>query len=461
MATVTTRASAASVRANADQDPQDDGPPGGPPGDPPGPPDGPGGNPAPAGGNPPPQGAPVPVPFALVPAQASQGVLDYSRAEGVKTFQSATRSLFSDSSESFNCDVDGLWDFLQLVEQRSNMMGFSSIFQIPHRDTPLSQPIPLNFLSNYGLLSLVEVQEHAASYISTSTRTAQDSIMLYHMLWNSLSATGRTKVGIKTEHYVINGITAGLPFLKVIIDDSGIETHATVSNIRMQLASLDQYMQTIDSDIQKFNIHVRKLILSLAHNGQNSTDLLIHLFKGYKAASDNEFVQFIKRKEEGYEEGENMTAERLMSAAEEKFKIRFNRGEWKAAPEADKRILALEAKIKGMEKKGKQQKQDTVKKVPTNSKNPSNKEKKRDQLPEWITSLPKDGEEHKPKKVDGKEYWWCTALKRWCLHKPVDCRALKGKKETKFGAKNNDNKKKLKFAKALEAIDGHEDDDSE
>ncbi len=48
-----------------------------------------------------------------------------------------------------------------------------------------------------------------------------------------------------------------------------------------------------------------------------------------------------------------MTAEQLMKLAEDKYKIFFNRGARKAAPDADKRILALEAKIKGMQKKGK------------------------------------------------------------------------------------------------------------
>lgn len=460
MSTVTTRASAASVRTGADPAaPNPDGPPGGPPGGPP--PDGPGGNQGPAGGNLPIQGAPVP--FALVPAQASQGVLDYSRAEGVKTFQSATRSLYSDSSELFNCDIDGLWDFLQLVEQRSSMMGFQSIYEIPHRETPTSTPVALSFLSNYGVLSTQEVQTHATSYIGTQTRAAQDSIMLYHMLWNSLSATGRAKVGVQSEHFVINGITAGVAFLKVIIDDSGVETHATVSNIRTQLSNLDEYMVSIDSDIKKFNIHVKKLIISLYRHREKSTDLLTHLFKGYKAVSDIEFVQFIKRKEESYEEGNPMSAEDLMKVAEGKYKIRFNRGEWKAAPEADKRILALEAKINGLEKKGsstKKEKHNGNKGKAPGKVTSLSKKPKKGEIPEWMTSAPKQGDERKPKTIDGKEYWWCIALKRWCVHKPVDCRALKGK-DKKYPARNNEYKKKLKFAQALEAIDSHEEEDSE
>lgn len=461
MSTVTrTRASAASGRSGTEQVPNNDGPPGGQPGgggDDGGPPAGPGGqdgNPGLGDGNP-----LAPAPFALVPAQATQGILDYSRPEGVKTFQSATRSLYTDSSESFNCDQEGLWDFLQLVEQRSNMMGFRAIFHVPHRETPFAEPVSLDFLSNHGRITRQEVQAHAATYIATESRSAQDSIMFYNMLWNSLSAAGRTKVGVKSEQYIINGITAGVPFLKVIIEDSGVETHATVSNIRNQLANLDEYMLSIDSDVKKFNIHVSTLIKGLRNHGQMSTDLLIHLFKGYKAAKDDEFKRFIKNKEELYEEGADIDAESLMEKAEGKYKILLNRGEWKASPQSDKRILALEAKIRNMEKKGNPIKKNPGENKKINPKAPPKAENRRE-VADWMKQLPKTGEENKPKKVDGKEYWWCTALKRWCQHKPVDCRALKQNKDKKFTGKN-DHQKKLKFAKALEAIDGHEDADSD
>ena len=456
MSTVTTR-TRASGRAGTEQVP-DNGPPGGPPdggdGDG-GPPAGPGqdgeqglneGNPLAA------------IPFALVPAQATQGVIDYRRAEGVKTFQNATRSVYHDSSESFNCDQDGLWDFMQLVEQRCNMMGIKTIFQVPHRDTPFAEPVALDFLSNHGRITRQETQVHAASYVATMTRDAQDSTMLYHMLWNSLSAAGRTKVGVKSDQFTIGQLPAGVPFLKVIIEDSGVETHATVSNIRNQLAALDEYMVSVDSDVKKFNIQVKTLIRGLRNHGQMSTDLLIHLFKGYKAAKDDEFNRFIKHKEELYEEGDDMDAESLMEKAEGKYKILLNRGEWKASPQSDKRILALEAKIRNLEKTGNSTTKSPGKDKKENPKAPPKANKKRE-IADWMKATPKSGEENKPKKVDGKEYWWCTALQRWCQHKPVDCRALKQNKEKKFTGKKD--QKKLKFAKALEAIDGHDDDESD
>eukprot|EP00957_Ditylum_brightwellii_P077289 5873676-Ditylum_brightwellii.AAC.1 len=47
---------------------------------------------------------------------------------------------------------------------------------------------------------------------------------------------------------------------------------------------------------------------------------MINLFKGYKAASDAVFVDYIKRLEESYEDGEtNLTAEILMNRAVNKY----------------------------------------------------------------------------------------------------------------------------------------------
>ena len=63
------------------------------------------------------------IPFALVPAQATHDVIDYRTREGQSLFWYATQNLYCEPSEMFDCDPDGLMDFIQLVEDRSNMLG--------------------------------------------------------------------------------------------------------------------------------------------------------------------------------------------------------------------------------------------------------------------------------------------------------------------------------------------------
>ena len=121
---------------------------------------GPGGGPGGGGGGPP-GGGPEPVqpvipaiPFALVPAQATHGVIDYRTREGQLLFRSATQNLYSKSSEMFDCDPDGLMDFIQLVEDRSNMLGNQDLLLVTNNSEP-AKPVGRAFLQNYGILSLL------------------------------------------------------------------------------------------------------------------------------------------------------------------------------------------------------------------------------------------------------------------------------------------------------------------
>ena len=93
-----------------------------------------------------------------------------------------------------------------------------------------------------------------------------------------------------------NGQPDGHMLLKVIIRESDVDTQATAAFIRQQLAALDEYIGTVDSDIKKFNTHFKSLTRDLTRRRQQSTYVLTNLFKGYKAASDKVFVEYIMRK---------------------------------------------------------------------------------------------------------------------------------------------------------------------
>ena len=93
-----------------------------------------------------------------------------------------------------------------------------------------------------------------------------------------------------------NGQPDGLMLLKFIIRESDVNTQATAAFIRQQLAALDEYIGTVDSDIKNFNTHGKSLTRDLERRRQQSTVVLTNLFKGYKAASDKVFVEYIMRK---------------------------------------------------------------------------------------------------------------------------------------------------------------------
>ena len=120
-------------------------------------------------------------------AQTTHDVIDYRTRESQSLFQSATQNLYSESSEMFDCDPDGLMDLIQLVEDRSNMLGYQDLFLVTDNSDPVN-PVGRPLLQNYGILSLEQVQVHADTYALAQGRMAQESAQLYYEIINSLPA---------------------------------------------------------------------------------------------------------------------------------------------------------------------------------------------------------------------------------------------------------------------------------
>jgi hypothetical protein len=93
---------------------------------------------------------------------------------------------------------------------------------------------------------------------------------------------------------------------------------------------------TVDSNIGTFNQYVKLLVQSLTAWNQKTVDLVINLFKGYGAVSDEVFRAWLMRKQDDHEEGEELTPVELMIAAKNKFHTMAKKGTWNA-PTAEKR----------------------------------------------------------------------------------------------------------------------------
>jgi hypothetical protein len=205
-----------------------------------------------------------------------------------------------------------------------------------------------NLIANYGTLTLEQVARWERTYIATQSRTAQDTYMLYTCLVSSLTVAAKKKIMIWADQYSIDvagtKYDSGVALLKVIIRESHLDTNATTNSIRTKLSSLDTYITTVDSDIGKFNQYVKSLIQSLTARNQSTTDLMINLFKGYGAVSDQAFRVWLTRKQDDHEEGTPLTPDDLMLAAKNKFDAMVEKGTWNA-PTAEEKIVALQAKV--------------------------------------------------------------------------------------------------------------------
>jgi hypothetical protein len=286
-------------------------------------------------------------------------------------------------------------------------------------------------------------------------------MMLFQCLKNSLTDAARAKILLHKADYTVQGNTGSGPLLlKVIIRESYNDTNATVKFIRSCLSNLDVYMKSVDSDVSKFNQYVQDQLNSLSARGQQTNDLLANLFLGYAAALDRNFVAYIGKKEDQFDEGEDIEPNRLMQLALNKYQTLVEGGKWNAPTEEEAKIIALEVEIK----KIKAAKNAPKKSTKEEKKSPKAKMPMMDK-PKWMTVEPAPGKP-KEKKVDGKTYYWCPHHKQWTRHKPSECRIATNAKSPPAAAKKDDEKDKpstlkQKQVKIVQALTTIADDDEE
>ena len=397
--------------------------------------------------------------FAFSPAQAVQGLLDYTKSEHSKIYKSAIREV---CKEPFECEADGLYQFLKDIQDRADEMGWSDgILNITLEVTDDNEPVQEKLIDNYGTISLEQVVESELQYINEQGREAQDTFMLYKCLMASLSNSAKKRISLWSEQYRIgdNNLCSGVALLKIIVRESHLDTNATTNQIRTKLSNLDSYILTVDSDIGKFNQYVKLLVQSLTARNQKTSDLLINLFKGYGAVSDEVFRAWLMRKQDDHEEGEELTPDELMIAAKNKFDTMVEKGTWNA-PTAEEKIVALEAKFNStMKSLNKKVTFDNSKKqvAKKGADKPSSKKKEGDHPKKW--KAPKQGDK-KEVEFKGHTWYWCGKdtggkCEKWRAHKPKECKGLatsaagdKRKRESIGPDKRKSIEKKLKVAKA-------------
>jgi hypothetical protein len=368
-----------------------------------------------------PPAAPV---FTLAPALANTAVfLDLTSVSGTKHFKGATEPLnkqpfdFTDSSD--------LQVFLDLVLKKSQVWGWNTIFTIPVTNPLTGITTNHNLLDEYGLIPLASVRAHTITYYANQSKQAQDSFMACQCLLSSLTLEFLKLITSESSDYHLPSIVAaqgpvpaGPLLLKLIISQAHVDSRATVSHIRTSLTLLDAKMVELDSNVETFNQYVKAQIKNLLARGETSSDLLINLFKGYKVANDVEFLDFIRRKENSYEEGEDVNPNNLMADALVKYKARKLVDKWSAPTKEQGQILALTAKVELLKanqvpKKGK----------PGDNKKPPNKQGKKDKNKwAWKNIMPKDGEP-KTKDFEGRKYHVDCQYhpKQWVSHSESEC----------------------------------------
>ena len=185
---------------------------------------------------------------------------------------------------------------------------------------------------------------------------------------------------------------------KLIVSIVYVDTKATTTYIIESFIGLDKYMQSINSNVEKFNLYVKEKRNELAARGNKCDNLIHYPFRGYQAVDNKPFSEYIARKKAAYHDESDKTInnETLMTLALQQYKVLKQTGKWTAKSEEDKKILALSATVSKLQQ---QLKDKTKPKESTDT-----QQNKRNYA--WKNKPPK-GNQKKVKEVNGKTYHWC------------------------------------------------------
>jgi hypothetical protein len=347
-------------------------------------------------------GQPAAPAFALTPGVLNEAApWDYSTTAGMKLFFASTKGL----DPKFKGAQTGLKVFLRALSIKAQNFGWDAmILSIPDS---LPTPVNRNLLTHYGLLSIENVQARAATWVGQNSRAAQASKQLAQCITESLEDAVTLKLLVRASEYTVNGVEDGPCMLKTLISVVNIQTRATVSCVRSALKRLPELMNELDSDITVFNGVVSEHIDKLNAMGASCEDLLNHLFEAYQSTSDNALNEYMKDKENKWEDHtiEEMTPETLMTLAEEKFKTlaqkKMHRAPLMTPGKEDSSIIALQAKVKEM----------LALQADMPGQHDGTKKKKSGKSRDtgewaWKTVAP-TGNQSKEKTFKGKEYLYC------------------------------------------------------
>jgi hypothetical protein len=201
---------------------------------------------------PPAVAVPAPV-FELWPGLANNLFLDYNTSEGRKIYNTAIAAM----PTQYDLSSDGLQTFLAKVAARAREINWDDIMFVPDSGVP---PVARSLIDSYGAVTLAECQAHAASFVLTQTRKAQDSGMMFMFLQQSLKDEANSLILSSPAEYMVNDQPSGPCFLKVIIGKASVDTISTVNVLRDSISNLVVKMAEFNSKIKLFNNHVTYLL---------------------------------------------------------------------------------------------------------------------------------------------------------------------------------------------------------
>ena len=338
-----------------------------------------------------------------------EGDIDLSTKNGKALWDEGIKPL----ENKFSGNGRDLVRFLADVTNRANKCKWQSVLTISGK----------NLLTNYGEISVAEVEAaRALRLVAPVTTVVQarprvNALMMYYFIYDSLGAGPQKKLSTKLASIDQDGPL----LLKTVLDQTFVATHAATFAIKEKFYSLS--LKQYKWNVQSLNQDVREKLVDLlaAGNASDETDIIISLFRAYRTASNEEFLNAVDYWKNEWSSGTLTNAEALMDKADMKYAELRDLDTWGRRSAKDDQIIALTTQIEALRK------ENTKAFKPENRQPGSNK---RLHGPKW--KFDRSASTTNVLTKNGKNYKWCTGPghnKRpmWVVHEPGQCTAQSGK----------------------------------
>ena len=235
---------------------------------------------------------PAPKPASLFLSTDSSTPLDLEDTKDRKLYTNAIKGI----ETKYDLSPQKLKAFLDDVHDRSQLYGWGSILSVPDKDDKKR-----NIIEEYGRITIEECNKYAEAHFKVRQRKAQNSVMLYNFIINSLTTEAKAELSVQQEQYVVDGIKDGLSFLKHLISKAQIDTVAMVNVLRTSVARLPSKMTEYAGNIKEFNLYVRQITNAIAAYGEKCPELLVNVFNAYEVVEDEKFQAYIMAKKNAWE----------------------------------------------------------------------------------------------------------------------------------------------------------------
>lgn len=263
--------------------------------------------------------------------------------------------------------------------------------------------------------------------------------MLGQFLIESITPELRQRIEPKKDDFTFGEVYGeakaidGLLLYKILIGEGALGSRAGVSANKEKLhaLTLKNYDYNVRALIDDFNA----TLTQIESKGERFTEQLECLFKAFRTAHDQEFLNYIQKFKDDWDEGKDIAWQMLSDKAVAKYKSRVEEGKWTKKDPSKMQIIALTAAL------------NEVSKVMGRTKHPNapganNKKQARNEYSEvdqagkinakgyadWKTIAPKDNDPQE-QVVNGRTYYWCpnhSTNGLWTAHKASDCALKKG-----------------------------------